>query len=168
MLVVGHGSNISTCSCRISFTRLVIILWCQGNLKFLLSCFANNFSLYVLCSLIGAIILSINIQVGLNMHLYDDIGGMHRRPFVGRHLVTIILLHQFLPYTSNVMRINENSVSLLNTMRKSKFLLNSHRHVLNKSFKVVRMSIEDYYLVPIKIYLYYAQFADKLFIFGFC
>ena len=25
--------------------------------------------------MIGAIILSINIQVGLNMHLYDDIGN---------------------------------------------------------------------------------------------
>ena len=28
----------------------------------------------MLCTLIGAIILSINIQVGLNMHLCDDIG----------------------------------------------------------------------------------------------
>ena len=28
----------------------------------------------MLCILIGAIILSINIQIGLNMHLYDDIG----------------------------------------------------------------------------------------------
>ena len=28
----------------------------------------------MLCTLIGAIILSINIQVGLDMHLYDDIG----------------------------------------------------------------------------------------------
>ena len=28
----------------------------------------------MLCTLIGAIILSINIQVGLTMHLYDDIG----------------------------------------------------------------------------------------------
>ena len=28
----------------------------------------------MLCTLIGAIMLSINIQVGLNMHLYDDIG----------------------------------------------------------------------------------------------
>ena len=28
----------------------------------------------MLCTLIFAIILSINIQVGLNMHLYDDIG----------------------------------------------------------------------------------------------
>ena len=28
----------------------------------------------MLCTLIGAIILSINIQVGLNMQLYDDIG----------------------------------------------------------------------------------------------
>ena len=40
----------------------------------------------MLCTLIGAIILSTNIQVGLNMHLYDDM-GMHRRPFEGRHLV---------------------------------------------------------------------------------
>ena len=28
----------------------------------------------MLCTMIVAIILSINIQVGLNMHLYDDIG----------------------------------------------------------------------------------------------
>ena len=28
----------------------------------------------MLCRLFGAIILSINIQLGLNMHLYDDIG----------------------------------------------------------------------------------------------
>ena len=42
----------------------------------------------MLCTLIGAIILSINIQVGLNIHLYDDI-GMHRHPFEGRHLVNI-------------------------------------------------------------------------------
>ena len=27
----------------------------------------------MLCTMIGAILLSINIQVGLNMHLYDDI-----------------------------------------------------------------------------------------------
>ena len=42
-------------------------------------------------NLIGAIILSINIQVGLNMHLYDDIGdtlSVHR-PFEGRRLVDI-------------------------------------------------------------------------------
>ena len=38
----------------------------------------------MLCTLIGAIILSINIQVGLNMHLYDD---MHRRLLEGGHLV---------------------------------------------------------------------------------
>ena len=28
----------------------------------------------MLCTLIGAVILSINMHVGLNMHLYDDIG----------------------------------------------------------------------------------------------
>ena len=28
----------------------------------------------MLCTLIGAIMLSINIQVGLDLHLYDDIG----------------------------------------------------------------------------------------------
>ena len=28
----------------------------------------------MLCTLIGAIILFINIHVGLDMHLYDDIG----------------------------------------------------------------------------------------------
>ena len=31
----------------------------------------------MLHTLIGAIILSINIQVGLNMHLYDDIGDSY-------------------------------------------------------------------------------------------
>ena len=72
MLVVHHGSNISTCSRRIRFTRLVIILWCQEK-KFRLSCFVNNF-LLMLCTMIGAIILSKSIHVGLNMHLYDDIG----------------------------------------------------------------------------------------------
>ena len=40
----------------------------------------------MLCTLIGAIILSINIQVGLNMH-HMKTSGMHRRPFEGRHLV---------------------------------------------------------------------------------
>ena len=30
--------------------------------------------MHMLCTLICAIILSINIQVGFNMHLYDDIG----------------------------------------------------------------------------------------------
>ena len=48
----------------------------------------------MLCTLIGAIILSINIQVGLktlNMHLYDEI-GMHRRPFEGRHLVGLAIV----------------------------------------------------------------------------
>ena len=64
VLVVHHGSNISTCSPRISFTRLVIILWFLGK-KFLLSCFVNTFYL-ILCTLICAIILSINIQVVLN------------------------------------------------------------------------------------------------------
>ena len=29
----------------------------------------------MLCTLIGEIILSVNIQVGLNMHLSDDIGN---------------------------------------------------------------------------------------------
>ena len=30
----------------------------------------------MLCTLIGAIILSLNIQVVLNMHQYDDIGDV--------------------------------------------------------------------------------------------
>ena len=42
----------------------------------------------MLCTLIGAIILSINIQVGLNMHLHDEI-GVNRHLFEGRHLVFI-------------------------------------------------------------------------------
>ena len=44
----------------------------------------------MLCTLIGAIFLSINIQVGLNMHLYEDIGDASR-PFEGRHLVFIVV-----------------------------------------------------------------------------
>ena len=40
----------------------------------------------MLCTLIGAIILSINIQVGLDVHLYDDIGDASSF-FEGRHLV---------------------------------------------------------------------------------
>ena len=71
MLVVHHGSNISTCS-RISFTRLVIIPLVPGE-KVSAVMFCKQFYL-MLGTLIGAIILSINIQVGLNMDLYDDIG----------------------------------------------------------------------------------------------
>ena len=44
VLVVHHGSNISTCSRLISFTRLVIIPWCHGK-NFRLSYFVNNFCL---------------------------------------------------------------------------------------------------------------------------
>ena len=40
----------------------------------------------MLCTLIVAIILSINIQVGLNMHLYHDIGDTSLS-LEGRHLV---------------------------------------------------------------------------------
>ena len=43
--------------------------------KFLLTCFVNNFQL-VLCTLIGATILSMDIQEGLNMLQYDDIGDV--------------------------------------------------------------------------------------------
>ena len=34
------------------------------------------------------------IQVGLNMHLYVDM-GMHRRPFEGRHLVYYFIYYLF-------------------------------------------------------------------------
>ena len=63
--------HLSTCSRQISFTRLVIIPWCQGKS---FCCHVCKLFLLMLCTLIGAIILSINIQVGLNMHPYDDIG----------------------------------------------------------------------------------------------
>ena len=45
----------------------------------------------MLSILIGAIILSINIQVGLNMHLYDVIGEAlsSHRLIEGQHLVKI-------------------------------------------------------------------------------
>ena len=66
MLVVHHENNIYTCSRWISFTRLVIILWCRKKVSAVMFC--KQF-LLMLCTLIGAIILSINIQVGLNMHL---------------------------------------------------------------------------------------------------
>ena len=76
VLVVQHGSKVSTCSRQINFytytsfihwrdiTRLVIIPWCQGK-KFSAVFFVDNFYL-MLCTLIGSIILSTNIQVGLN------------------------------------------------------------------------------------------------------
>ena len=57
---------------------------------FLLSCFVNNFQL-ILCTLIGAIILSINIKVGLNMRLYDDIEDASSS-FRGNRKLLIIFL----------------------------------------------------------------------------
>ena len=42
----------------------------------------------MLCTLIGAIILSINIQGGLNMHRYEDIGNAS-----SWHLVLFSNLH---------------------------------------------------------------------------
>ena len=47
----------------------------------------------MLCTLIGAIILSINIQVGLNMHLYDDIGDASSslRGSLVRHMPCLVL-----------------------------------------------------------------------------
>ena len=79
-------------------------------LVFLLSCFVNKFYL-ILCTLIGAIMLIINIQVGLHiyicvnfMHIYvsasftigpsfffETTSGMHRRPFEGRHLAVFVI-----------------------------------------------------------------------------
>ena len=71
MLVVHYGSNISTCSRRISFTRLVIIPLVPGEIVSAVM-FYKQFLAYGVhidwCN------HSINIQVGLNMHLYDDIG----------------------------------------------------------------------------------------------
>ena len=64
--------HLSTCSRRISFTRLVIIPLVPRE-KVSAVMFCNQFLAYAV-QLIGAIILSINIQVGLNMHLCDDIG----------------------------------------------------------------------------------------------
>ena len=57
-----------------SFTRLVIIPLVPGE-KVSAVMFCKQFLAYAVhIELIGAIILSINIQVGLNMHLYVDIG----------------------------------------------------------------------------------------------
>ena len=67
MLVVHHGSNI-----RINFTRLVIIPLGARGKSF--CCHVCKQFLLMLCTMIGAIILSINIQVGLNTYPFDDIG----------------------------------------------------------------------------------------------
>ena len=68
MLVVHHASNISTCSRRISFTRLVIIPLGARGKSF--GCHVCKQFLLMLYTLIGAIILSINIQVGLNIYIF--------------------------------------------------------------------------------------------------
>ena len=62
---------------------------------FLLSCFVSNFYL-MLCTLIGAVILSINIQVGLNMHPYDDIedASSSLRGLTSSFFIMVFLLFQ--------------------------------------------------------------------------
>ena len=64
-----------------------LVFWraieCKGN-----TCYSH----LMLCTLIGAIILSVNIQVGLSMHQYFDIGdtSSDRCPFEGQHLVEML------------------------------------------------------------------------------
>ena len=84
MLVVHHGSSISTCSCRISFTRLVIILWCHWK-KFRLSCLQTIFA-YALHN--DFCYHSIHKHTSRSQHVATQMmtSGMHRRPFEGRHL----------------------------------------------------------------------------------
>ena len=74
------------CSRRISFTRLVIIPWCQGKkvsdvmfCKQFYNCLQN---MLMLCTLIGAIILSINIHVVLKFWTctYMMSSGIHVVP----------------------------------------------------------------------------------------
>ena len=80
------------------------------------------------------------------------------------HYNNLFFCISFYPTQVKIMRINENSASLLNTMRNraisAAFTSTCSSKVTlclkiiywdrNKSFKVIRMSIEDYYLVPIK------------------
>ena len=81
MLVVHHGSNISTCCRRISFTRLVIIPWCQG----------GKVSAVMFCKQFLAYPVHIDwCYHSIHKHstcTYIMTSGMHRRPFEGRHLV---------------------------------------------------------------------------------
>ena len=54
----------------------------------------------MLCTLIGAIMLSINIQVGLNMHLYDDIGDASSSLRGSTSSLTSILLEKKFYYST--------------------------------------------------------------------
>ena len=73
MLVVHHGSNISTCSHRIRFTRLVIITLVPGE-KVSAVMFCKQFLAYAVHIDWCYHSIHKHSQVGLNMHLYDDIG----------------------------------------------------------------------------------------------
>ena len=87
MLVVHHGSNISTCSRRISFTRLVIIPLVPGE-KVSAVMFCKQFLAYAVH--ICWCYHSIHKHSSGSQHAptYMMTLGMHRRPFEGRHLVT--------------------------------------------------------------------------------
>ena len=76
-----------------------------------MSCFVNNFY-FMLCTLIGAIILSINIQVGLNMHLYDDIGDASPslRGLISSFLQNIYAKHTFKSIKLTVVKSYINSL----------------------------------------------------------
>ena len=69
----------------------------------------------MLCTLIGAIILSINIQVGLNMHLYDDIGDASSflQGSTSSYLKCLMLyINRFVPTSSQTIgKLISNSFS---------------------------------------------------------
>ena len=51
----------------------------------------------------------INIQVGLNIHLYVGI-GLHRRPFDGRHLVFYLAILNFDPILWKLSKYTWNQI----------------------------------------------------------
>ena len=86
------------------------------------------------CTLIGAIILSINIQVGLNMH-HMMTSGMPRRLFEGRDLVLLshhlplFLFQSFIPFTILPL-LHTSSLLHLSTLLHpfNPFTSSSHLH----------------------------------------
>ena len=120
---------------------------------FLLSCFVNNF-LLMLCTLIGAIMQSINIQIGLNicvnyMYNYMIRQVLHRRPIEGRHLVNFLVQSRFLEYNQ---RSSSNS-SLLE-LKHFYCYLELFLNRITRS-KLNPLYIRQYFFnISAKIYLY--------------
>ena len=90
----------------------------------------------MLCTLIGAIILSINIQVGLNMHLCDDIGDASSSLRGSTSSLTIYLNVFF------CLKIYFDIISCLNLYLDIIFDLNMFRYYL--PFKYIYIYIYIY------------------------